>query len=352
MPATRFFGNLSQQKTQATHLGKKSVHYVDVGGNGDCGFRAITAALISKILFENRNSPELAALLHEHFKYFPDQKPRLALATPVEQLRWMTESSRMATSVQSLAYTIRQLTVDEMVAHPENYRGAFIGVENMPTSPEAMRQASTWIDETAIAAAAKVTGFPIDVRVVTEGRELPMRLRYPAKPQTATSPLVIQLQDKHYIPGVRNAAQFHTVKSAPVRTLEPKQLERHDPELKDILAKIKAEDDRILKHFEDIKTRLTAAVEADGATKEVLLNIYIEGLKKGDYLQGYVGFEHGSEHFFKVLRDSRSDLQVVRSEFENPNKHFTTQLVHAIARAVSINQLDGNEVFDKVETSS
>ncbi|ASQ44698.1 OTU domain-containing protein [Legionella clemsonensis] len=349
---TRFFKGLpAKGVTSAFKSIRKTSHFVDVGGNGDCGVRAIAAGIISKVLFEQRSTPELAALLSKHFEYFPEQKPRLPLATPAEQLECMTEKGKMATAIQSLAYTIRQLAVDEMVANPAHYRGAFVGNEAMPTSPEAMRLPTTWIDESVIAAAAKATGFPINVRVVSEGKELPMRLHYSAKKETSVTPLVIQLQNKHYIPSVHHPAPFQAVKSGHMHRVEPRQIAKNDPNLEEVLAKIEREDKRLLKEFEDTKRRLTAAVEVDGAPKELLLNIYIEGLKKSDYLQGYVGIEHGSEDFFKAIKDVNGELEVVRSELDNPDQHFTKQLIHAIARAVTINHLDASEVFEKIESA-
>ncbi|KTD07601.1 hypothetical protein [Legionella jamestowniensis] len=359
LASTGFFKNLPPQPTEATKQTAKTVDYVDVGGNGDCGFRAIAAAIISKELyesntmfFENRNSAELNALLIKHFEYFPEQKPSLPHANAIDQLRWLTNSNRMVLTIQSLAYTIRQMAVDEMTDREScaKYRGAFVNDGVTPTSPATMRQPTTWIDETAIAAAAKATGYPIRVRVVSEGKEIPMHLHYEGKKERSANPLVIQLQEKHYIPCVMNPTKFQSVKTVSAVSLTPTQVKKNDPDIEEVLAIIAQEDKRLLENFEDTKRRLTAAVEADGATKELLLNIYIEGLKKSDYFQGYVGIEHGSEHFFKALKESNSELRIVRNELmNNPNQHFTNQLIHAIARAVTIEQLDANHVFDQIE---
>jgi hypothetical protein len=337
---------------------------VNVGGAGDCGFRAIAAGIVNKVLVENQNSPELRALLQRHYQYFPQHRIPVRLPTGPEGVRYILDpratafnnhslqlnNRAMAELIQTLAYTIRQMAVDEMVAHPEKYRGAFIGPENesMPTSVEAMRLAGTWIDETAIAAAAVATQFPIDVRVVAPGKEVPLCLHYGVQNSRQT-PITIQLQNQHYIAQVNDPARFEKITSVAANTVYPQKIKQTDPELKEVLTKIAKEDERLLKTFEDVKGRLTAAVAAGEVSREQLLTIYISGLNQSDYLQGYVGIEHGNQKFFADLKANTSDLDIIRMQYDSQEDQITQQLVHAIARAVSINHLDPAEVFDKIE---
>ncbi|WED43034.1 OTU domain-containing protein [Legionella cardiaca] len=331
---------------------KQGPGFTDVGGIGDCGFRALAAAFLSKAMYEKRNSKELSRLLDEHFKYFPEQKPKLPLMTSQEKIDYITKIPGMPVFVQTLAYTLRQMAVDEIVAHPEYYRGAFFGKEAMPISPQAMRLETTWIDETAIAAVAKTTGFPVEVQVVTPSKSLPLRLEYGKESTVPGNPLVIELQNNHYRPYVSDPARFRSVKAVATNPIHPQAVEKKDPELKEVLARINAEDERLLKKFEETKKILMAAVLGEGLSKKELLDIYVAGMEKSDYLEGYkgyVGTEHGSERFFTAVRANRDNAHDIHKRFASHDEEITNDLVHAIARAVSINQINPSIVFDKIE---
>ncbi|VEH13882.1 OTU domain-containing protein [Legionella jordanis] len=320
--------------------------FVDVGGNGDCGPRAIAAAFISKALAENKNSPELQALLQRHFMYYPQHKATIRLATPMDSLRFIIRHFSMGELVDKLADTIRQVAVAEMNAHPERYRGAFIDDEGMPVSPAAMRLSTTWIDETFIAAAAEAIKNPITVQVVAKERELPLSLPYQATGSQA-KPLVIQLQNKHYIPRVQEPARFQHIRAS--YPAERRHVEENDPSMDEILQRIAEDERRILTEFESTKRRLMAAVDAGEIDKKQLLDIYISGLTQSDYFRGYVGVEHGTEDFFRSLKQKAHQGEIIRMPTGNQEKEVTTQLVHAIARAISIGQLQPAVVFDKIE---
>lgn len=352
--STRFF---ERRATATPHLSTQNsdvASFVDVGGKGDCGFRASAVGIIEKSLLEKRNNPELGNLLKRHFELFPDQNPKLRLSTPVEVLNHLQNHPGMAAFVRTFAYTLRQIAVDEIVAHPHIYRGAFYGYGNeaRPVSPAAMRQEFTMIDETAIAALAKATNIPIEVRVVEPNKRIPLRLVY--GDARNTKPVVIQLENEHYTPRVLNTSRYQHVKALADRIpMTPQRMKIEDRELSEILVRIKAEDERLLAEFESSKAPLQAAVTAGEITREELIDIYISGIKTSDYLQNYTGYHytaHGSEQFFNAIRDKdRSRTDVMQKEFKNHEQQITDDLVHAIARAISIGQIDSNAVFERLE---
>ncbi len=356
-----FFGTRATSGPQLTPKTKQDLRaiFVDVGGQGDCGFRALAAAIIDKALSDKLRSRELTkSLLQQHFNYFPEQQPLGHLLTSTDQIELMSKTPfSMAKLIQTMAYTLRQIAVDEIVAHPEIYRGAFFDKnETMPTTPSAMRLETTWIDETAIAAIANALNLPVQVKVVNKGKELPLQLQY-GKTDTAGSlrgkPVIIQLQDNHYIPQVSQPERFEKVRTISVDPLQPASIGNNDPEMEQILATIKAEDQRLLDEFEDTRTRLLAAVTAGEITQNGLLDIYVHGMQKSDYLQGrvkYVGIEHGNQHFFDAIEGKQHGRTIVTMPNEHHEEQMTRELIHAIARAVSIGQLPSEKVFAQLET--
>ncbi|WP_064088252.1 OTU domain-containing protein [Legionella feeleii] len=269
----------------------------------------------------------------------------------------------IAECTRRLAYVLRQIAVDELCAHPEKYRGAFASFEDndqhanedREATPERMRQETTWIDESAIAALANALKLPIEVHVVTKNKELPMRLQYNAS-SDATPEVVMQLQNGHYIPRVSQPARFMNISEQQknMGPLQPVTQSVQDPPLSEILAKIAAEDQRLLEEFENTVNQLTASVIAGEVTKEELLEIYVKGMAKSDYLQGrvkYVGLEHGNQRFFEAIESAKpgAKIKAVRLGSDSHDKQVVNELVHAIARAISIGQLDPGVVFAKIE---
>lgn len=353
MITTGFFGHRSNNESKKTLS-----DYIDVGGMGDCGFRSIAAAFVSKLLTTDARAYEeiLNRFLKKHFEFFPQQEPEGRLLRPLERLKLMVKNSvDMAKFVSTFAYTLRQMAVDEILTHPEQFRGAIVkNQEVMPVSAQAMREPGTWIDETAIAAIANL-GLPISVRVVEKGKVLPMQLHYQANStnrKTFATPIEIQLQAGHYIPKVADTSLFDKVKSVSTTSIKPAAHTSTDPELSEILNRIQEADEMLLADFKRTKKRLVIGVQTGEINKEQLLDIYIKGMKSSDYLQGrikYVGVEHGNQNFFNAIEDKKHGLSIVKTDSKPEEDEVTMELIRAIARATSIGQMDAAQVFSTIE---
>lgn len=346
--AAGFFGHHSDRLTKPKAHAKRS--YVDVGGIGDCGFRAVAAGLI-----DAEDEALFSMLLPHYFRYFPHAES--LGCTSLERVKNMTRTPlAMAKFVRELAYVLRQLAVDEMCQFPGKYRGAFInnGAVDRDTSPQEMRKESTWIDETVIFALANKLGIPIDVDVRVPGKTIPLCLHY--NPEATQAPLVkMQLQHGHYIPAVTHPAVFQR-NSHSEQSITPNATAtgRVDPPLSEIMAKIKAHDKRVIDEFDQAKRRLTAMVAAGELTKDQLLSMYIEGMSTSDYLRGrihYVGVEYGHQQFFEIIKQAKEGvIPVITSTGTlQHDEGIIVELIHAIARATTIGQMDKDKVFGDVE---
>ncbi|MDX1836334.1 hypothetical protein DIZ81_02115 [Legionella taurinensis] len=346
--------------------------FVDVGGHGDCGFRAIAAALVDKLLTKN-NFPMNARsrgiedlfkrLLARHFKLFP-MKHGSGLKTVTERVRDLVDSParmvdspvKMAEFIDKLAYTLRQIAVDEMVTYPENYRGAFVD-NTEGTSPAEMRQQSTWIDETALAALANALHIPITVKMVEPNKEIPAMKYHGQAESQGVGEVVIQLQGQHYIPRVSQPERFQLVANQPVPPIEPNpEQSKPDPEMPAILARIEAEDKRLLAEFDYYKSLLANMVQYGNLNKDQLIAMYVKGLGSSDYLRGrirQVGLEYGNEHFFaEITSRAQNKPAIIALNRESNESQVVNELIHAIARAVSIGQLDSKLVLDMIENDN
>lgn len=356
MPSTSgFFVDKIKTGTPIAHAVKAQQNkvWVNVGGTGDCGFRSAAAAMIDNVLVKPRANQGLAEdLIKLHADYFEQQAIQIRLLTSAEHLAKLVEAPiARAKFLSELAYALRQVTVDELITYPERYRGAFVA-EHEGTAPEKMRLQETYIDESAIAAMAKVIKVPIEIQVVEPAKELFLELSYNAElKEPVGSPIVMQLlnHDRHYIPQVGKPEYFESIKPVPV---SPKvRNQAADPELTEILAKIAREDQRLLDEFAQTSKRLSTMVTAGEMTKESLIDIYVKGMKNSDYLEGRI--KHGTQQFFEEIERARKGVKAaVQLPQENHDEQVTHELVHAIARAISIGQLDPALVYEAEEKTS
>lgn len=359
---------------------KKRLH--NVGGQGDCGFRALAAGMVDNIIANGRlvhvkpnqelsraNQEFCGRLLQQHLERFPHYNEEIGegLWTPIERLERMRHKQGF---IPDLAYTLRQAAVDEIVQHPEDYRGAFVEhpeqltPDDQQTSPMHMRELGTWIDESAIAAVAKVFNVPVIVRVTAPNQELFKPLHYGpdvASPVTQANQIEIRLENQHYQPMLANPKDFATVASQSAFTQQASaSFEYNDPSLSEMLVRVKAADEKLVEEFSDHKARLTELVSEGQLDKEKLLAIYIQGMgKQGNsgYLEGrvrQVGLEYGSQDFFaNAIKNIDSDMSSTRSD---PNDVFemiiVEELVHAIARAMTINDLSPKDVYEQIASDT
>ncbi|MCP0914763.1 hypothetical protein NKV53_10550 [Legionella sp. 27cVA30] len=335
--------------------------YVNVGGNGDCGLRAVMACVLDNFLSNKRfKMNAFNEFLSQHFIYFPQHKPSLAgLVTGSERLQQVIKQVGMPELLPAMAYTLRQMMVKEIMANPEKYRGAFVRIPDgayvdADTSPVKMRQPSTYVDETGIAAIAQVLDIPVKVNVVADGKELPMKLRYN---ETSVNPeAIIQLdsQHKHYMPMVMEKQRFASVLHS-ARVIKPVEQEAEDLPMPEIMARIEAEDKRLLEEYDSMVHRLQAMVAAKELTKQDLLQIYVKSMPSSDYLRGriqHVGTEHGHAHFFDAITQAHATNAAKPIVLPESNEQqIVNELIHALARAYTINHISKNVFSAQLENT-
>jgi hypothetical protein len=339
--------------------------YVDVGGYGDCGFRAIAAGLID--LYDSDKIPVniavhrdmLRIIISRHYDYFPRQEIVKKGAKYGEKFKDLIDTQPRSVLVETLAFTLRQLAVDEICKKPQLYRGAFIADNNVAVSPEEMRKPTTYIDETAIAALSKVLNLPVQVTIVQRSKKLPNKLIYNQEAESKVAPkIAVRLENKHYIPKVYQPKKFkppveHQValikKSIESPSLRQKINHIVDPDMDDIMGIIEKDDIRMLKEYDEAVDKLEKAVSSGELTKQDLLDTYIKGMKDSDYLRGrgkYIGMEHGNQRFFEELLHAygkQEDPYVNLSQTHQ--QHIVGELIQAISRAISVGQLEPQKVI-------
>ena len=302
-------------------------HFVDVGGNGDCGFRAIAAGILD---VEGQGIRLLKQILSRHFNYFPGHQAKVSLTqTPEEQLRVLSSRIRLSELLPAMAYTLRQLAVDELCKNPDKYRGAFVSLHE-GTTPEKMRQRGTWIDESSIAALARCIGIPVIVLVMERKQELPLRLTYGGPSEE--KPITIKLSHGHYMPRVVST-RFDQLQAQPSPVLEPTipaDSGEKDPSMDEILAKIAKADQFLIEEYRRVRGIISAAIAAGELDKNSLMSMYINSIPTSDYLEG------------------RHDLRAAARQFEANGFELSgrveEELAHALTQAIVHGQVDIEQI--------
>lgn len=344
MTTPQFFSPLSVLPRQST-----PPTFVDVGGHGDCGFRAVAAGIIDNYLTNPSMDPGLFhGILARLLTFYSGDALKVS---EHDTIKVVLRQVPLADLISMMAYTLRQLAVDEMEQKPALYRGAFVA-QDEGTSPSNMRQAHVYIDESAIAALSNALSLRIRVQV---GEGLFSSLDYQStrvKPDSL--PVTIQLKNSHYRPLVQSVATFRAVSSS-VKVIRkaPMNEKAHHLTMDAILANIEKEDQRMLRSFEDHKTILNDLFAEGKLRKADLLAIYIEAIPHSDYLEGYAGavrLETGTDAFFHAIQSAQTqDLQPIEP-LASSDDYIAAQLVHAIARAISIGHLSSDAISNKMDT--
>lgn len=319
----------------------KKLTPVNVGGNGDCGFRSVAAGLIDA--FPRVDEDVLKRIFAHYYIYYPKDIPpkESGSLTEAERMDFLLRDYRgsMSQLLKNLAFVLRQMAVNKISADPCKFPGVYAD-NHENTSLEAMRKAETWIDESAIAALALELDIQIDTAVFERDKKLPLHLTYNKGAKTVVH---LQLQDHHYMPEVYNPRLFLAANKPPVHTTEPQAVDHQDRPMSEILKDIEAGMARDRALYEEVHDSLSVMVAEGDVDKQDLLSLYILHMPSSDYLQGRVGqigVEYNNQDFFlSALRQPDNSAKTTHDE------RIIAELVHALARGCAIGQIAREELF-------
>lgn len=333
---------------QKSHDLAQSRLSVDVGGHGDSGFRSMAAGIIDNYRALSLNRAHLSQVLQHHFVYYPQHRPHtMGLAMPDQLMDAVLNKMSMPEFISSLAYTLRQLAVDEMVNDPVRYASAFVQ-DYGQISPTDMRHMGTWIDACSMGALAKMLGIPVDVRVITKGKTLPSPpLRYPSEAKHATTHqlIIIELDRQHYQPCLLHSDAFQSNVNDSQCHTSPVQTPITDPGMPEILNIIAEAEKHLIAEFERMYIRLSTMVSAGELTQKHLLDMYIKSMSISDHPS--MDRVHLSHLFSRAIGSLSSHFPS-----QMHDDAIVAELIYAIARAISIDQIPEAALFNHLEVTT
>lgn len=262
-----FFGapEKDSNKQAKNHL------FINVGGEQ---FLAVAVALIDYL----QNNPKSDALtlkkiLGSLYQYFPNYIVKEPYLTPADHIKTLLNTSRKSELIESIAYILRQLTVDELYTNPLNlrYRSVFEGL--ITTTPKTyLRSTQTQLPATALNALEHALNIPITLLYKDSEKEL--GLREGALNNTGAA-LTIQVIGKNYYPRVKHKTNFSHIGQVAL-TIKPAQIPvEQEGFMADILDALTQDNQRLLDLYEHLRNTLLSMHTADELRYEQLVNIYI-----------------------------------------------------------------------------
>ena len=318
---------------------------IHVGGQGDSLFRAVAVGLMDNFLANASFCLELVnTVLRRHFNYYPMHCPEMMNGmSPNALMNSTLKKVPMVELVHTMAFTLRQLTVDEMVLHPVRYSTVFFK-ENETVLPTMLRRSETWIDcHSSVLALTSQINQPMDLQFVVSGKELrEPPIYFPAKADdpALNFKIVIELDNQQSGACVIHPEHFNRLTHQVDLNVQP-QIEsiKESRSMPEIISLISAEQKRVDSLFATTHSCLMSMVKAGELTKENCVDLYIQCM-------GAWGSSPGSRVFSELDRRSSEHTH---SCLYTHDEELVLELVHTLAKAVSIGKVSENALFELIE---
>lgn len=321
-----------------------ALSFINIGGEQ---FHALAVALMDNLKTVHRvNETFLKIILERFLAYYPKFKSPQPYLTPTERMGMLLNGPRKSEIVECLAFVLRQLVVDEIYAHPLNYREAFDGLD-VTTAKDFLRNPSTGLPSSVLSALTRALGITIVLSFTEHGKELRRREIYTdSSANTPHLELVIQVQGENYFPGVLNKADFAYVGQLAINPPEPvESINEKIGTIADLVAVIATDNKRLLHSYTQWRQNLLTMVEGKELTTSSLMDFYIE------FLPSTQGVLADTTEFFAKLTQSVK-VPVTAESFSGSNRQVNELLASSLAGWISTSKIKADQLFERIEALS
>lgn len=276
------------QHPSVVHYARLKRQAVDIVGFEDSFFIALAACFIDlvdhKQLSQSARGQLLSQILTLHYHLFPQQKViKRGLETPFERIKTLIDSHKttMFALVNSLAFTFRQMAVDEIMQNPIEYRG-LVADANSEYDFNHWRQANIDLGQTAVVAMATVFAMPIRVRETQIDKPLFNGVKYNDTKVNMLNPGIDMVCDSRQakysakvvnhkvftqLASINNPIDEEVIKRAVARAIVPAE---------DVRTQLKQQDATLKGRYRQTMERLQQALADKVITREQLIDFYIK----------------------------------------------------------------------------
>lgn len=284
------------------------------------------------------NEEALKKILNYFYHFFPkyiNTQPGLAAT---ERISVLFNNPRKSELVTCLSYVLRQLTVDELYAHPLKYREVFSGL-NSTTLKNYLRDPNTLLPASALNALAHALRMTITLSYKEPGKELRKRDILCKTDQNEPN-LTLQVQNGHYFSVVKYKTVLAYLTQL-ISNLKPVEINKNTETLDDILRLISQDNSQLLQSYDQWRKTILSMVAAEELTCEQLIELYITFLPKQ------------STNTLSLSDLEKKERQPVIAG--NPSKQqqqIIELLANALASWISTKQIQPDKLFDQIENQT
>lgn len=328
LPSTSFFRNTGSPKTT-----RIKSEFIDVGGDA---FHALAVAFMDNLKRGAHLSDYAAStILQRFFTYFPDYKITQAYLSTTDRMRLLVNNTRKSEIVECLAYVLRQLTVDAILANPLAYPETFSGLSKQ-TLQDYLRQIDTTLPYSALAAIAETLHINLILSFKEPGKELRKRQIHQGSGAEVPFEVTLQVQGDRYFPKVSTKTDFIYVGQLAIKAPAPIASCSVDT-LSNELELIAQQDAALLSKAEEYRKILMNMVADRELTKDLLVDLYIKFLPSQSSAPRFALIEQAN----KVL---------VNEAVGSLEQQNLVSLVHSLAQELSAGTIDVDNFFEQIES--
>lgn len=323
-----FFSNKTQgQKSRVINVGTEQFH-------------AAAVALIDSLHGPQRgNDAILKKILERFYHYFPRYVTSQPFLTLPERMGILLHNSRKSELVECMAYVLRQMTIDELYAHPLKYREVFDGLSE-ETPKSYLRDPKTKLASSAFNALANALGITITLSFKEPGKELRSRDVYVGdEAEPGKLSLLIQVQHEKYFPAVKHKEDFAFVGQLAINPPKPvEDINEQKETLAEVIHQITRDNKELLQSYDQWRKTILSMVLAGELTREQLMSLYITFLPK----------ESANTLSISTLEQSLRAPVIANIPMEQ-EEHTKDLLVKALADWISTRKVQPDSLFDQLD---
>jgi hypothetical protein len=317
------------------HKSGDNYEVIAIGGEQ---FHAVAVALIDHLQSGGQvDEANLKKFLGRFYQYFPKYIDEQAYLTVTERVKRLIHNERKSELVECLAYTLRQLTVDRLyVDHLNlNYRDIFAPLS--PQTPKSyLRDPHSQLPANALMALEHVLGIAIILSFKAPGLEL---RKLAGVARSGQSALTIQIQDEQYYPAVKRKNDFTYVGQLAV-TVKPVVFpEEQEGILADIFADIAADDQRLLRIYEQ---QCNTILSMDAASELTLVDLL------DNFTALYPYQDNNASYIIQLAAQQHALIANMPVEAQQQTKNL---LAKKLASWIAAGAIKEDQLFDRIENT-
>lgn len=230
-------------------------------------FLATSAAFIDVLQDKKISLDSARLILNRHKPLFPQVTQAIAHLSFTDQLHYLARNpGKSSTFLYDFAFTLRQLTIDEICSAPKEYRSILIRYEQL-IAPTALRRDNANIAIDALHALSKKLQLPVELAIVAPDKPLANRIYYG---KNAKNPgISLQICAGQIAPEIHHLSIFNAFKQVPQPDYSTIAISENSTLNVDVLTEQ-------TKHIHTLENRFEGMIQREETSVDALIAVYIE----------------------------------------------------------------------------